>query len=201
MEFHETLQTLRKQKGLTQEELAAALFVSRTAVSKWESGRGYPSIDSLKAIAAFFDVTVDRLLSGEELLCVAQEDARQQRGHIRDLVFGLLDVSTAACLFLPIFGQHADGAVQAVSLLALSGVSLWLKGVYLTAVVFLVIWGVLTLTLQSCHCPWWERHKSTVAVVGNALGTLLFIIGSQPYAATLLFMFLIIKVLLLFKKP
>ena len=46
MEFHEKLQALRKQRGLTQEELAQLLFVSRTAVSKWESGRGYPSIDS-----------------------------------------------------------------------------------------------------------------------------------------------------------
>ena len=47
MEFHEKLQELRRQKGITQEELAQALYVSRAAVSKWESGRGYPNIDSL----------------------------------------------------------------------------------------------------------------------------------------------------------
>ena len=45
MEFSEKLQELRKSKSLTQEELAEALFVSRTAVSKWESGRGIRALD------------------------------------------------------------------------------------------------------------------------------------------------------------
>ena len=63
MEFHEKLQELRKNSGLTQEELAEVLFVSRTAISKWESGRGLPSIDSLKAISNYFSVTIDDLLS------------------------------------------------------------------------------------------------------------------------------------------
>lgn len=56
MEFHEKLQELRKQKGLTQDQLAEKLYVSRTAVSKWESGRGYPNIESLKAISKYFGV-------------------------------------------------------------------------------------------------------------------------------------------------
>ena len=77
MEFHEKLQELRKNKGLTQEELSQMLYVSRTAVSKWESGRGYPNIDSLKAIAKFFGITVDQLLSGEEVLTIAEEDQKE----------------------------------------------------------------------------------------------------------------------------
>ena len=84
MEFHEKLQVLRKQKGLTQEELAEALFVSRTAISKWESGRGYPNIDSLKAIATFFSVTIDELLSSEEVLTIAENDGKQKEAHLRD---------------------------------------------------------------------------------------------------------------------
>ena len=51
MDFQDKLKELRKNRGLTQEELAQALFVSRTAISKWESGKGYPNIDSLKAIS------------------------------------------------------------------------------------------------------------------------------------------------------
>ncbi len=58
MELSEKLQELRKEKGLTQEELAReALFVSRTAISKWESGRGVPNIESLKSnFKVFFSV-------------------------------------------------------------------------------------------------------------------------------------------------
>ena len=71
MEFCEKLQELRKSRGLTQEELAEALFVSRTAISKWESGRGYPSIDSLKEISGYFSVTIDDLLSAEKIIFIA----------------------------------------------------------------------------------------------------------------------------------
>lgn len=94
MEFHEKLQEMRKQRGMTQEELAAALYVSRTAVSKWESGRGYPSIDSLKAISGFFGVSLDQLLSSEAVLTLAEEDSKEQESRTRSLVFGALDCCT-----------------------------------------------------------------------------------------------------------
>ena len=106
MEFHEKLQELRKQKNLTQEELSEILFVSRTAISKWESGRGYPSIDSLKAIAEFFGVTIDELLSNRELICIAEKDSHQKTQHMRDLVFGLIDCSVVMLFFIPLFGQQ-----------------------------------------------------------------------------------------------
>ena len=67
MEFNEKLQLLRKQLEMTQEQLAEKLFVSRTAVSKWESGKGYPNIDSLRNLAEFFSVSIDELLSGSDI--------------------------------------------------------------------------------------------------------------------------------------
>ena len=91
MEFNEKLQELRKRKGLTQEELAEKLYISRTAISKWESGRGMPSIESLKAISKFFAVTLDDLLSGEELLVLAEDEHRQKAIQSRDIVFALFD--------------------------------------------------------------------------------------------------------------
>lgn len=78
MEFNEKLQEFRKQKGLTQVELAELLYVSRTAISKWESGRGFPNIESLKAISKFFSVSLDELLSGEEILAIAEKDRKEK---------------------------------------------------------------------------------------------------------------------------
>ena len=89
MELGEKLQELRKRKGLTQEELAEALYVSRTAISKWESGRGYPSIDSLKQISGYFSVSIDDLLSGEKLLSLAETE---NKANVRDEI-----LHTVAC--------------------------------------------------------------------------------------------------------
>lgn len=57
MIFSEKLQLIRKNKGLTQEELAEKLSVSRQAVAKWESGQGYPEITNLIQISNLFHVT------------------------------------------------------------------------------------------------------------------------------------------------
>lgn len=91
MEFNEKLQQLRKQKGCTQEELAERLYVSRTAVSKWESGRGYPSIDSLKSISKLFNISIDDLLSSEEIVLLAQTEQQEKTSRMRSLIFGALD--------------------------------------------------------------------------------------------------------------
>ena len=193
MEFHKTLQNLRKQKGLTQEELAQHLYVSRTAISKWESGKGYPNIDSLKAIAAFFGVTVDELLSGGEVLTIAEEDRKQQRSHNRDLVFGLLDCATALMLFLPFFGQAVDGTPQSLSLLMLA-VPPYLKVAYFAAVIGSVLTGIATLALQNCQHVFWLRHKTALSLGLSAAGSMLFILSRQPYAAAFIFVFLIMKI-------
>lgn len=201
MEFHEKLQQLRKQKSLTQEELAEQLHVSRTAVSKWESGRGFPNIESLKAIAKFFGVSLDELLSGEEILNIAESDHKEKRKMIRDLVFGLLDCGMALLLFLPFFGEEKDGLIHGVSLLSIMHLQPFVKLAYFAAVLSNVAFGILMLALQNCRKILWLFCKHSVSLCLSALSVCLFVISRQPYAAIYVFLFLLIKVFLLIKKP
>ena len=200
MEFNEKLQELRKQRGLTQEELAEKLYVSRTAISKWESGRGYPNIESLKAIAKFFSVTVDELLSSGEALTIAEEDNKRKEKHFNDLIYGLLDLCIAMLLFLPFFAQKADGTVQGVSLIALDGVQPYLKIAYLVVVILMIAMGILILALQNCQRAAWIKSKTIISLMLGAIAVLVFMISSQPYAAVFAFALLAIKAFMLLKR-
>lgn len=200
MEFNEKLQELRKQKGLTQEELAKVLFVSRTAVSKWESGRGCPNIESLKAIAKYFSVTVDELLSSDQLLSIAEEDKKQTEKSLRDTAIGLIDISLVMLMILPFFAERGAETVNGVSLTALSTAQPYMKIAYFVFVVLMVVWGVLTIALQNCGKAFWIKCKRWVSLGLSLLAVLTFILGLHPYAAVFTFVLLAIKAFILIKK-
>lgn len=67
------LVSLRKEKNITQQQLADILQVSVKAVSKWECGEGYPSLQSLKDLSDFYGVTVDEIINGERNKTEAKE--------------------------------------------------------------------------------------------------------------------------------
>ncbi|MBR2684877.1 MAG: helix-turn-helix domain-containing protein [Erysipelotrichaceae bacterium] len=68
MTFGEKLKEARKKAGLTQEELAELIGISRAAVAKWETDNGLPDIENLKTVAGLLDVSVDYLLDDGESL-------------------------------------------------------------------------------------------------------------------------------------
>ena len=200
MTFGEKLRKLRTDRGLTQDELAEKIYVTRTAISKWESDRGYPNIDSLKAISNFFSVSIDDLLSSDEVLTIAEQDNKQKETRFKDLVYALLDLSIAMLLFLPFFAEEADGIIRSVSLIALDGVQTYLKTAYLSVVIAMTAMGILTLTLQNCQALFWAKTKTTASLALGAIFVLLLMISSQPYAAVFAFTLLAIKSLMLIKR-
>lgn len=184
---------------MTQEELAEILYVSRTAISKWESGRGMPNVESLKAISKFFGISLDDLLSSEELLILVEDDHRQKETDLRDMVFGMLDICMILLLFLPFFGEQMDDAVHEVSLLGLSGTQTYLKVIYYVVVIGLTCLGMMTFLLKNHRKRIWILIKQKLSLYLSVLGVVVFIVGKQPYAAVMIFVFLMVKLKLLIK--
>ena len=77
---------LRKEKGLTQEELAQHMGISPQAVSKWENDQTCPDISALPKLARLFGVTVDELLEGKEALPAVRVLPPEQRKDIKDML-------------------------------------------------------------------------------------------------------------------
>ena len=201
MEFNEKLQELRKSRSMTQEELAEALFVSRTAISKWESGRGYPNIDSLKEISRFFSVTIDDLICSEEMISVAENEKKEFADKSVSLICDAMDILLAILLFIPAFGNGPESSVT-VSLFGLTGISFWVKTVFIVIIVITIINGICGVIIANFNKPVWNRHRLITGAALSILAVIVFIAARQPYAGIVCFLFLVIKGFLITKvKP
>lgn len=91
--FKEKIRDIREKNNYTQEVFASKLFVSRTAVSKWETGKGYPSLDTLKLISSTFDITIDDLISDEDIGYKKKIDKKDKSERIIAIIAILLVLS------------------------------------------------------------------------------------------------------------
>ena len=192
MELNEKLQELRKSKSLTQEELAEALFVSRTAISKWEQGRGYPSIDSLKEISRFFSVSIDDLICSEEIISAAADEKKECVEKYISLICNTLDIFLALLLFLPVFGNGTDHPVS-VSLYTITGLSTWIKTVFVALISLAALNGICGVIINHFDKPVWNRHRLMTGIVLSVACTAVFILTRQPYAGIICLAVLVVK--------
>ena len=199
MEFHEKLQELRKSRGLTQEELAEALYVSRTAISKWESGRGYPSIDSLKEISKYFSVTIDDLLSGEALISIAERENKTNIQNLFDLLFGMVDMLSVLLIVLPLYPRTVNGYVYSVNLFEYTETSEMNRFVYwflFLGLIVLGVWKVLLVQIKS------GKHQKLIrecSLLVSIAAVIVLALAGETYAVTVVFLLLLIKGVVLFK--
>ena len=198
MEFHEKLQELRKKRGLTQEELAEALYVSRTAISKWESGRGYPSIDSLKEISGYFSVSIDDLLSGEKLIFLAEKENRSNIQNICEMLFGLADVLAVMLIILPLYPKTIDGFVYSVNLWNYSETAVYNRMVYWSVFMLQILIGIgkllqnkLKVTIRKQVLTWSSAALSIIAI-------LYLVLAREVYAAVVAILLMLMKSFLIY---
>ena len=199
MEFHEKLKELRKNKGLTQEELSEALFVSRTAISKWESGRGYPGIDSLKEIAKYFSVTIDELLSGEKLITIAENENRHNIQRLCSLFIGITDLMSLMLIILPLYPNPVNGFVYAVNLVNYEDTTPMIRLIHWILFLFLTVIGAVKIILTECKIKKKKKYATVCSMVTGIFTVFFLAMTREAYATTAAFLLLIIKGILLIK--
>ena len=200
MEFHEKLQELRKSRGLTQEELAEALFVSRTAISKWESGRGYPSIDSLKEISSYFSVSIDDLLSGEQLIFIAEKENKSNLNGVCDLLLGFVDLFSLMLIFLPLYPKPVNGYIYSVNLLGYVDGNAFIIRIYWALFISLTIAGIVKILMVYFKFEKGKKAVTFISVGLSIIAVLFLAMAREPYAITVTFLLLLIKGILLYKQ-
>ncbi len=150
------LQTLRKQRGLTQEQLARQLCVSRQTVSSWETGRNMPDMDTIKELARFFNTSTDFLISLKEHPQPSKLDAR-----LTDLIMG----SILAILL-----------IERITQLSFRAGLYWMD--------FMVIFYCLILHMayqERTHVNWLKTSSHTAQISLIIFGCLGFLSGSLDF--------------------
>lgn len=199
MEFNEKLQSLRKNKGLTQEELAEALYVSRTAISKWESGRGYPNIDSLRDISRLFSISIDDLLSSEKLLSIAEKENKSNIRNMCDLLFGIVDLLSFVLVILPLYPNTIDGFVYSVNLLNYTQTTILNKVICYVMFSLLVVSGVVKVILTKIKAEKHGKMFMEASIIISILTVLFLAVTREAYAVVVVFLLLTIKAVIFTK--
>ena len=199
MNFGEKIQKLRTQNKWTQEQLAQKLYVSRTAVSKWESGKGYPNIDSLKEIAKLFNITIDELLSSEEIIDIARKENTSNIKKTNNLIYGLLDAISILFIFLPLYAQKAENFVYSVSLISTNDINNIIKIAYIIIFTILSTIGITELILNVIENKNSQKIVNIISLMIQTISILFFAMTRQTYLTAIIFIILIIKIVVIIK--
>ncbi len=118
----EFITELRKEKNFTQKDLATELNVSDKAISRWETGKGYPDVDSLQALSNFFDITINELLAGERaktktieelaeenIISAIAETEKRNKTKITAIVFSII---VAILVLIPLLKGSLESFIE-----------------------------------------------------------------------------------------
>lgn len=199
MEFNEKLKELRNSRGLTQEELASALFVSRTAISKWESGRGNPSIDSLKEISSFFSITLDELLSGEKLLLIAEKENQIRLQNTYNLLIGVIDLCFLLLIVLPLYPKTMGLYIASVNLFEYVETSAFNQKIYWALFLLIMLNGITEIILTKLKDKDMLSKIVGINMILSILAVIFLALTGETYATALSFLLLVLKSILYMK--
>ncbi len=136
MNIADRIQQLRKAKGISQEELADRIGVSRQAVSKWESEQSVPDLDKIIQLSDLFEVTTDYLLKGIERPAGSAEgaDGRRIGGQVLFIFSAVLIATGLFSAFADWYSNQTPGEIWGAMIIQAVGVAMFFIGVAVSGV-------------------------------------------------------------------
>ncbi len=152
MALSEKLYTLRRKSGLSQEQLAEQLNVSRQAISKWEAGQSIPESDKLLSISNYFHVSLDYLMKEETQDTISEKEqintSLQTGDRTRWLLGIVICIGGIVCLILwgllSLFNPAASNQLSESSMISIDG-----NGIFLILCIVAIVAGALLLLKNS----------------------------------------------------
>ena len=194
MELCKKIRKIRNDNKLTQEQFAEKMLVSRTAVSKWENGTCYPSIDSLKYMSKIFNVSLDKLLSSEEILEIAKTENQSNISKYNSLLFCLLDIVRIIFIFLPLYSYKTNDFIYSVSLLNSNDLGTTLKIIFMLIFIIFLVLGIVELIFNFKGN---NRLINKISMFLDIISIFVLLFTKQPYVIALMFIIFVIKIIML----
>jgi len=194
LELSKKIKQIRNDNKLTQEQFAEKMLVSRTAVSKWENGTCYPSIDSLKYMSQIFNISLDKLLSSEEILEIAKTENQSNISNYNSLLFCLLDIVRIIFIFLPLYAYKTNDFVYSVSLFNSNDLGTILKIIFMLIFIIFLVLGIVELIFNFKGN---NRLINKMSMFLDIISIFVLLFTKQPYVIALMFIIFVIKIIML----
>ena len=194
MELSKKIKQIRNDNKLTQEQFAEKMLVSRTAVSKWENGTCYPSIDSLKYMSQIFNISLDKLLSSEEILEIVKTENQSNISNYNSLLFCLLDIVRIIFIFLPLYSYKTNDFIYSVSLFNSNDLGTTLKIVFMLIFIIFLVLGIVELIFNFKGN---NRLINKMSMFLDIISIFVLLFTKQPYVIALMFIIFVIKIIML----
>ena len=140
MELARQLKAKREERGLSQDEVSKAIFVSRQTISNWENDKTYPDVQSLLLLSQLFEISIDELVMGD--VVAMQQAIAEDARRMKLLSIGMLAFSGLAFLFLLVFSLAWPEP---------SGFARMSKGNLAGAATFIVLYAIAVDRLKKKH--------------------------------------------------
>lgn len=188
------IKKIRNDNKLTQEQFAEKMLVSRTAVSKWENGTCYPSIDSLKYMSEVFNISLDELMSNEEMLDIVKTEKYSNASKYNGLLFCILDMIRIIFVFLPLYSFKTNNFIYSVSLFKSNDLGVFLKFILMNMFIMFFILGIIELCLNRRKC---NNVLNKISLLFDIVSIFIILFINQPYLVALMFFVFVVKVVML----